>query len=85
MSAWSPGPDARRAHPELAHLAVLDLELAMLVGVLTDTHHSGANGHTREARDQARSIVGVVRVLRAQIEAYRHLVDLPRITDQRQR
>lgn len=85
MSAWSPDPDARRAHPELAHLAVLDLELDLLVGVLTDMHHGGATGHTNAARDQARSIVGVVRVLRAQIDAYRHLVDLPRITDRRQR
>ena len=85
MSAWSPDPEARRAHPELAHLAVLDLELAMLAGVLADTHHGGSNGHTTEARDQARSIVGVARVLRAQIEAYRHLVDLPRITERRHR
>ncbi len=85
MSAWSPGPDARRAHPELAHLALLDLELTLLEGVLTDIHHGGANGHRKEATAQARSIVGVIRVLRAQIEAYRLLVDLPRLTEQRYR
>jgi len=83
MSAWSPGTDARRAHPELAHLAVLDLELAMLEGVITDIHHGGANGHRKEATAQARSMVGVMRVLRAQIEAYRLLVDLPRLERRR--
>lgn len=75
MSAWSPGDDSRRAHPELAQLAVLDHQLVLLASVLIDVH--GAGGRPTEQRDQARSLIRVVRALRAQITAYRRLLDLP--------
>lgn len=75
MSAWSPGDDSRRAHPELAHLAVLDHQLGLLASVLADVHAPG--GRPTVQRDQARSLNRVIRALRAQITAYRRLLDLP--------
>ena len=74
MSAWTPGDHSRRAHPELAQLAVLDHQLMLLAAVLADTHAAGRR--PGEQRDQARSLIRVVKVLRAQITAYRRLLEL---------
>ena len=75
MSAWTPGDQSRRAHPELAQLAVLDHQLLLLAAVLADVHSPGRR--PEEQRDQARSLSRVAQVLRAQITAYRRLLELP--------
>jgi hypothetical protein len=82
MSAWSPEDGQRRAHPELVHLAVLDLQLAMLARVLADIHGEKGSS-TTESKDQARSLARVMRALRAQIEAYRQVLELPRAPEPR--
>jgi len=74
VSAWTPGDQSRRAHPELAQLAVLDHQLVLLAAVLADVH--GGGKRPGEQRDQARSLIRVVRVLRAQITAYRRLLEM---------
>lgn len=74
-SPWSPSSEEVTRHPELAHLALLDHELALLEQALAAAHAQA--GRDRPARDQARSIVGVMRLLRMQVEAYRQLLALP--------
>jgi len=83
MSAWIPDDGPRRAHPELSHLAVLDLQLALAARVLADTY--GTDDAQTASRDQARSLAGVMRALRSQIEAYRHILELPPAPEPRRR
>lgn len=78
-SPWSPSSEEAMRHPELAHLALLDHELALLEQVLASAHARGERWGP--ARDQARSIVGVMRLLRMQVEAYRQLLALPSGTE----
>lgn len=61
-------------HPELAHLALLDQGLALVEQVLCDAQ--AGDGRSQPSRDQARSMVGVMRLLRGQIESYRKLIEL---------
>ena len=76
MSVWSPDDRERRAHPQLAQLAVLDHQLDVVVDQLADLH--APDGRPAEQRDQARALIRVVRALRAQINAYRRVLDVPR-------
>lgn len=76
MSApWSPSAEEGARHHELAHLALLDHQLALQEQAFADAHTG--NDANLPARDQARSMVGVMRLLRGQIEAYRKLLALP--------
>lgn len=72
---WSPSADQVSRHHELAHLALLDHQLALQEQAFADAHAGKAAN--APARDQARSMVGVMRLLRGQIEAYRKLLALP--------
>lgn len=72
--SWAPDDRARRAHPELAPMAVLDIQLELLSAQLADLH--APEGRPHEQRDQARALIRVVRALRAQITAYRRLLEL---------
>lgn len=64
----------RRAHPELMHLVLLEHQLSLVTDALTDAHSTES---PVASRDQARSMVTVIRALSAQITAYRRLLELP--------
>lgn len=64
-----------RRHPELGVLAGIEVSLVILPDVLAGVYRHGGS---QAARDQARSIAGIARVMRLQISAYRELVLLGR-------
>lgn len=66
-----PSIEQLSAHPELALLSALELQLDMLLAVFAAAHRGS---DTTALRDQARAMTRVGQVLAAQIRVYENLI-----------